>query len=53
MANLAGLAGFVSDLRTVRTNLIGRLRHVDAALSVLGKLKGGSNYTKPRQHTMW
>jgi len=47
MANLAGLAGFVSKLRAVRTNLVNELRHVDAALSVLGKLKGGS--TKPKR----
>jgi rubrerythrin len=51
MANLAGLAGFVSKLRAVRTNLVNELRHVDAALSVLGKLGGGSSYTKPR-HTL-
>jgi len=51
MANLVGLAGFVSELRVVRTNLVNELRHVDAALSVLGKLGVGSNYTKPR-HTM-
>jgi len=46
MANLSGLASFVSELRVVRTNLVNELRHVDAALSVLGKLKGGSSYTK-------
>ena len=51
MANLAGLAGFVSELRAVRTNLVNELRHVDAALSVLGKLNGGNSYTKPR-HTV-
>jgi len=51
MANLTGLAGFVSELRSERTNMMDRLRHVDAALSVLGKLKGGSNHTKP-MHTM-
>lgn len=51
MANLAGLAGFVSKLRAVRTSLVNELRHVDAALSVLGKFGGGSNYTKPG-HTM-
>jgi hypothetical protein len=44
MANLAGLAGFVSELRAMRTNLVAELRHVDAALSVLGKLGGGSNH---------
>jgi nucleoid-associated protein YgaU len=48
MANLSGLASFVSELRVVRTNLVDELRHVDAALSVLGKLSGGSSYTKSR-----
>ena len=48
MANLKVLAGFVSELRSERTNLIGRLRHVDAALSVLGKLGGGRNSTRPK-----
>jgi len=51
MANLKGLASIVSELKLVRTNLVNELRHVDAALSVLGKLKGGSNSNKPR-HTM-
>jgi hypothetical protein len=51
MANLAGLSSFVAELRAVRTNLVNELRHVDAALSVLGKLHGGSSYTKPR-HTV-
>jgi hypothetical protein len=49
MANLKGLAAIVSELRAERTNLVNRLRHVDAALSVLGKLNGGSSYTKPRR----
>jgi len=49
MANLKGLASIVSELRVVRTNLANQLRHVDAALSVLGKLNGGSSYTKPRR----
>jgi nucleoid-associated protein YgaU len=51
MANLRGLASFVSELRAERTNLVDRLRHVDAALSVLGKLNKSSSYTKPR-HTV-
>jgi hypothetical protein len=51
MANLAGLASIVSELRAVRTNLANELRHVDAALSVLGKLGGGSSYTTGR-HTV-
>ena len=42
MANLAGLAGFVLELRVMRTNLENELRHVDAALSIHGKLGGGS-----------
>jgi hypothetical protein len=45
MANLAGLTGFVSELRVERTNLANQLKRVDAALSVLGKLHGGSNHT--------
>lgn len=49
MANLAGLAGFVSKLRAVRTNLVNELRHVDAALSVLGKMRGGRNSTAPKR----
>jgi hypothetical protein len=48
MANLAGLAGFVSKLKAVRTNLVNELRHVDAALSVLGKLGGGRNSSRPK-----
>jgi hypothetical protein len=44
MANLKGLAGFVSVLTATRTNLVNELRHVDAALSVLGKLDGGSSH---------
>jgi hypothetical protein len=51
MANLSGLASFVSELRVERTNLVDRLRHVDTALSVLGKLNSGSSSTKPR-HTV-
>jgi hypothetical protein len=47
MANLSGLASFVSELRAERTNLVDRLRHVDAALSVLGKMGGRSSHTKP------
>ncbi len=49
MANLKGLTGFVSELKAVRTNLVNELRHVDAALSVLGKLVGGRSYTKPER----
>lgn len=49
MAILKGLASIVSELRVERSNLVKQLRHVDAALAVLGKLNGGSNYTKPRR----
>jgi hypothetical protein len=43
MAKLAGLSAFVSELRKTRTDLVVELRHVDAALSVLGKLNGRSS----------
>jgi len=45
MAKLAGLAGFVSELRAMRGNLVAELRHVDAALTVLTKLGSGSKHT--------
>jgi hypothetical protein len=51
MANLKGLSAFVSELKSTRTNLANELRHVDAALSVLGKLGVGNNHAKPR-HTL-
>jgi hypothetical protein len=51
MENLKGLVSFVSELRAKRTSLVNELGHVDAALSVLGKLNSGSSYTKPR-HSM-
>ena len=49
MANLKGLASIVSALRVERTNLASQLRRVDAALSVLGKLDGGSSDTKSKR----
>ena len=49
MGNLKGLASIVSELRAERTNLVNQLGRVDAALSVLGKLHGGSSYRKPRR----
>ena len=48
MANLNGLASIVRDLKATRTNLANELKHVDAALAVLGKMNGGSNHAKPR-----
>jgi len=41
MANLKGLVSIVSELRAERTNLVNQLKHVDAALAVLGKLNTG------------
>ena len=49
MANLSSLAKIVSELKIERTNIVTQLRHVDAALAVLGKMNGGIHYTKPRR----
>ena len=49
MANLKGLVSVVSQLREQRTNLVNDLKHVDAALSVLGRLDGGKNHAAPRR----
>ena len=49
MANLAGLESVVSQLRVERTNLVTQLRQVDAALSVLGKVNGGTHATPQRK----
>jgi hypothetical protein len=49
MTNLKGLVSVVSQLREQRTNLVNDLKHVDAALSVLGKLSGGTNHAAPRR----
>jgi hypothetical protein len=49
MSNLAGLAAVVSELRKERANQVNELKHLDAALSVLGKLNHGSPHTKPRR----
>jgi hypothetical protein len=46
---ITGLVSIVSELRVERTNLTTQLKHIDAALSVVGKLNGGSSYTKPRR----
>lgn len=43
------IKGLVSERRAERTNLATQLKHVDAALSVLGKLNGGRFYTEPRR----
>ena len=52
MANLRGLESVVSQLRVERTSLLDQLRHVDAALSVLGKLNNERSYTKPRRRRL-
>jgi hypothetical protein len=49
MSNLTGLVSTISELKAERTNLANQLKHVDAALSVLGRLNGGSFYTEPRR----
>jgi hypothetical protein len=49
MANLKGLVSVVSQLREQRTNLVNDLKHVDAALSALGRLNGGTNHAAPRR----
>jgi hypothetical protein len=47
MASLRGLNVIVLQLREQRTNLVNQIGHVDAALVVLGKLKGRSSLAKP------
>jgi hypothetical protein len=48
MGKLRGLVSIVSELRAEQTDLATQLQHLDAALSVLGKLDGRSFYTEPR-----
>lgn len=49
MGNLAGLVSVVEGLRAERTHLVDQLKHVDAALAVLGKLNGGIAHSEPRR----
>ena len=49
MSNLKGLVSVVSQLKKERTNLVNSLRHVEAALSVLGRLNGGKTHAGPRR----
>jgi DNA-binding NtrC family response regulator len=49
MAKLNSLAAIASRLRVERAKLLSQLKHVDAALSVLGKLKVGGSYSAPRR----
>ena len=43
MANVKGLVFVVLQLREQRTNLLNKVKHVDAALSVLSKLNAQEN----------
>jgi hypothetical protein len=47
MAKVKGVVSAVSQLREHRTNLANDLKHLDAALSVLGRLNGGNTEVKP------
>jgi hypothetical protein len=49
MPNLKGLGSIVTELRTERAHLVNNLRHVDAALAVLGKLDNGKFATESRR----
>jgi hypothetical protein len=49
MANLNGLVSIVSELRAERTKVVNQLKHVDAALAVLGKLNGGIAHKESRR----
>jgi hypothetical protein len=51
MAKLKGLSSIVVELRAERTNLVNELKHIDAALSVLGKVSGGSPLTHAHRAT--
>ena len=43
------MASILSELRAQRTNLASQLKHIDAALSVFGKLDAERSYPKPRR----
>lgn len=49
MAKWKGLASLVSQLQAERTNLVAQIRHMDATLSVLGKLNHERFTTQPRR----
>ena len=49
MPRLKGLGNIVAELRVERAHLVNNLRHVDAALAVLGKLEGGKFATVSRR----
>src|SRR5271155_5595391 len=49
MPRLKGLGNIVTELRVERAHLVNNLRHVDAALAVLGKMEGGKFATASRR----
>src|ERR1700694_1471191 len=49
MPILKGLESIVTELRAERAHLVNNLRHVDAALAVLGKLEEGKFATESRR----
>ena len=49
MPKLMGLESIVTELRAERGHLVNNLRHVDAALAVLGKLEEGKFATESRR----
>jgi len=49
MQKLKGLESIVTELRAERGHLVNNLRHVDAALAVLGKLEEGKFATESRR----
>jgi len=49
MTKWKGLASLVSQLQAERTNLVAQIRHMDATLSVLGKLNHDRVTSKPRR----
>jgi len=49
MQKLKGLENIVTELRAERGHLVNNLRHVDAALAVLGKLEEGKFATESRR----
>jgi hypothetical protein len=49
MPKLMGLESIVTELRAERGHLVKNLRHVDAALAVLGKLEEGKFATESRR----
>jgi hypothetical protein len=46
MTKVKGLDSVVTQLRKQRSGLVDELKHVDTALSILGKLNGGSRPTR-------